>query len=245
MKKNYFHIVGIALLISFLALIVGFAPFASSLKNQIATTFNGVRYGKDIKNFGSSDIITGDTINYKNFKDCGYNVKAANKYKEAVLPAVENSTNTNPVLTLKLGDKTEQDNPDIQIMCLQMNDIIAKFKENVVAAWKDKPELDQQFGMTADQASKLSVRDFYKLYTQKVTTACKSETNYTDVVFINNDLVTNFIKEYNHCRYEFPTLNLVKEEFYFFPVDETKPILFVRTVNHDVVKKDFLIIKNQ
>jgi hypothetical protein len=245
MKKNYFHIVGLALLISFLALIVGFAPFASSLKNQIVSTFNGARYGKDIKNFGSSDISTGDTTIYKNFKDCGYNVKVSNKYKDFPLPAVENSTNTNTVSTFKLADKTEQDNPDIQIMCLQMNDIISKFKENVVAAWKDKPELDQQFGMTADQASKLSVRDFYKLYTQKVTTACKGETNYTDVVFINNDLVSNFIKEYNHCKYEFPTLNLVKEEFYFFPSDETKPILFVRTVNHDVVKKDFLIIKNQ
>jgi hypothetical protein len=219
-------------------------PLNLPFKGNITGAINSLKYGKDIKNFSSNAFAESNTTVLKNFKDCGYNVKVSNKYKDNPLPMNEGATNPNEVLTLKKTDKKEEDNPDIQIMCLKMNDIIAKFKENVLTAWKDKPELDAQFGTTMEAASKLSVRDFYKLYTQKVTSACKTETDYTSITFLNNDVISSLLKEYNHCTYDFPTLNLVKHEFYFFPTDETKPIIFVRTVDHDNIKKDFLVIKN-
>lgn len=244
-KKNYFHIVGFALLISFLALIIAFAPFAINLKNQVVTSFNGARYGKDIKNFSSSDIKTDDTT-INSLSDCGYRVKISNKYVDNLIDPKANTTEkkTNEFASFRLKTNEQTDNPDVQVMCINVNDKLISFKDNVLAAWKDKPELDQQFGMTINEGQKLSTKDFYKLYTKKISKACKADPNYTSVTFINNDLIGTFDKEYNQCTFTFNDTTELKDEFYFFSTDETKPILFVRVINYEAIKKDFLILKN-
>jgi hypothetical protein len=241
MKKNYFHIVGFALLISFLALMIALVPAFSSIKNQVVSTFNQVRFAGNVKNFGSSDVDSADTTTIKSLTACPYNIKIT----KSVLTQVVNPEATNGANVLSLNKVGEIDNtiPALQIMCLTVDETVTSFRDSVLAKWQTEESTSQKFGMTIDAASKLSVRDFYKLYTEKISPACTKSTNYKDVTFLNNDLYSTFLADFNTCHYEYPTLNQVIDEYYYFPINDKQPVLFVRSNNLAKFNKDFLITK--
>jgi hypothetical protein len=241
MKKNYFHIVGFALLISFLALMIALVPAFSSIKNQVVGTFNQVRFAGNVKNFGSSDVESSDTTTIKSLTACPYNIKIT----KTSLTQVLNPESTNGSSVLSLNKVGEIDNyiPALQVMCLSVDQNIVSFRDSVLAKWQADATVGQNFGMNLEAATKLSVRDFYKLYTEKISTACSKSTNYKDITFLNNDLYSTFLAEFNTCHYEYPTLNQIIDEYYFFPIDVKQPILFVRSNNLAKFNKDFLITK--
>jgi hypothetical protein len=241
MKKNYFHIVGIALLLSFLALMIAIAPFLNPVKNQIVTTFNQARYVGDVKNFGSSDLETSDTKVIKSFTKCPLNLKIKNSILTES-KAAEASSGADVINVNKVG-VVDNTIPALQVMCLSLDGVVTTFRDNIVAKWQTEPSIGEQFGTTYEVASKLSIRDFYKMYTEKVSKSCTKLNDYKKVSFLNNDVTSTFLNEYNTCSYDYPTLNQKIDEFYFFPTDDKKPILFVRTVSVDAIKGDFLITK--
>ena len=220
---------------------IAIVPLFTPIKNQVVTTFNQARYSGDVKNLGSSDIETSDTKVLKNFTTCPYNLKLkTTSLVETKGP--ENKGGTDIITLAKVG-ATDNTIPALQIMCLSLDGVVTTFRDNIIAKWQTEPAIGDQFGVSYDVASKLSLRDFYRMYTEKVSKSCSKSNDFKKISFVNNDVIPTLMSEYNTCNYDYPTLNQKVDEFYIFPTDDKKPILFVRAVAIDTIKSDFLITK--
>jgi hypothetical protein len=241
MKKIIYLLASLLIFLIIGLLILSLIPNSNPVKDFVNMTMNKAKYGNSIKNFSSYDAEQSGTKIVKVAQICDYSVK----FKETTLNNVEQPKNSAQLETITLykPDNKDSNSPDVQFICIKLDDVIDKFRENVISIWDKNPKVQEQFGVTSEAARKLSKKEFYKLYTAKVTSNCSAQTDYNDVKFLNNNVITDLMKDYNKCKYDNPQTNKNITEYYLFPNDDTKPVLFIRTTNADSFADSFLVIK--
>lgn len=241
MNKITKIIVPIVVLGIILILGLSVAPFNNPLKSAFNSTFNKIRYGSALKNFSSTILEDSGTKVVKISDSCSFAVKYdTSKLKNVDQPALATNVTT---VTLFKPDNNDNSAPDLQFICISLDEIIDKFRENVIAIWEKNDKLKEQFNISIEDAKKLSRRDFYKLYTAKVTSNCKSETDYNSIKFLHNDIINKFMSDYNKCTYDNVSANKNIVEHYFFPSDDTQSVLFVRSINNNDIADNYLVVQ--
>ena len=226
-------------LVSFLAVlailfgVIWFVPGLEGVKIRFTDLYYN-QFGDKSKNYGG---YIGQSMMTKSIElggDCKVNIKYNNSYKSELV------TGITPSLFINIDSTIDKNNPDFKLICLKSNGVIGQFKEGYIKSIQQNPTLLSKLGIDEAKLKSLNNFDFYKLYSIKNSSSCKSQDQLSTIRFVTKPFVDVIEPSFTACSYGANKESEGIQEFYFFDKNGQN-VIYIRSSNSQLLDKELLI----